>query len=444
LEIKLPVPVRFILNKLNENGYEGYVVGGCVRDSIMGITPHDWDICTSALPKQIIEVFKDYKVIPTGIQHGTISVILDETTNEIFEITTYRIDGDYKDNRHPDTVEFVGNLKDDLSRRDFTINAMAYNEKDGLVDPFNGYDDIISKTIRCVGVAEDRFNEDALRIMRAIRFALRYNYNLELHTLEALLDNRFLLKNISAERICSELTKILSRPMLPFDPSKYEDSPYNRRLMELIKTLLQLIEVLEPEMMFDYETQFYRLYFANSGDYIFNLSIIFDGKYATDALKRLKFSNEVIKGVKEITEFGHLIYNRTFEWMFADSEIYPSDIQISRYYVRLLLHKIADVKYAIPAANFAKILAIKKHKNNIILLWNITYFKSIEKLKRAIEVCKESDVYNLRYLAINGNDLIELGFEGKAVGSTLEYLLNLVMADKAKNTKEDLKKFLRK
>lgn len=444
MEIKLPVPVRFILNKLNENGYEGYVVGGCVRDSIMGITPHDWDICTSALPKQIIEVFKDYKVIPTGIQHGTISVILDETTNEIFEITTYRIDGDYKDNRHPDTVEFVGNLKDDLSRRDFTINAMAYNEKDGLVDPFNGYDDIISKTIRCVGVAEDRFNEDALRIMRAIRFALRYNYNLELHTLEALLDNRFLLKNISAERICSELTKILSRPMLPFDPSKYEDSPYNRRLMELIKTLLQLIEVLEPEMMFDYETQFYRLYFANSGDYIFNLSIIFDGKYATDALKRLKFSNEVIKGVKEITEFGHLIYNRTFEWMFADSEIYPSDIQISRYYVRLLLHKIADVKYAIPAANFAKILAIKKHKNNIILLWNITYFKSIEKLKRAIEVCKESDVYNLRYLAINGNDLIELGFEGKAVGSTLEYLLNLVMADKAKNTKEDLKKFLRK
>ena len=142
MDIKLPMPVQFILNQLNDNGYEAYVVGGCVRDSIMGFAPHDWDICTSALPEQVIDVFKDYKVIPTGIQHGTVSVVLEDT---VYEITTYRVDGEYKDNRHPDSVEFVSNLKEDLARRDFTINAMAYNDKDGLIDYFGGIDDIKHK-----------------------------------------------------------------------------------------------------------------------------------------------------------------------------------------------------------------------------------------------------------------------------------------------------------
>ena len=207
MDIKLPMPVQFILNQLNDNGYEAYVVGGCVRDSIMGFTPHDWDICTSALPEQVIDVFKDYKVIPTGIQHGTVSVVLEDT---VYEITTYRVDGEYKDNRHPDSVEFVSNLKEDLARRDFTINAMAYNDKDGLIDYFGGIDDIKHKFIRCVGLPKKRFSEDALRIMRALRFAMVFGFNIEGRTsyaMDILADN---LNQISIERINAEITKMLS------------------------------------------------------------------------------------------------------------------------------------------------------------------------------------------------------------------------------------------
>lgn len=192
--IKLPMPVQFILNKLNDNGYEGFIVGGCVRDCLLGIKPHDWDICTSALPEQVMELFKDFKVIPTGIKHGTVSVVFDDKPENIFEITTYRIDGEYKDNRHPETVKFVTDLESDLSRRDFTINAIAYNEVKGIVDPFGGYDDIIGKRIKCVGNPNDRINEDALRIMRAIRFALRFNCDIDSETLIAMVKNKELLR----------------------------------------------------------------------------------------------------------------------------------------------------------------------------------------------------------------------------------------------------------
>ena len=184
MKINLPSAVCFLLGRLHEKGFEAYVVGGCVRDSVMGIVPHDWDICTSATPDQMIEVFSDCKVIPTGLQHGTISVVID---NVPYEITTYRIDGEYEDNRHPKSVEFVSDLKLDLMRRDFTINAMAYNEQDGLVDLFGGIEDISKREIKCVGNPDDRFQEDALRILRAIRFAIRYNFKIELNTKVSLL-----------------------------------------------------------------------------------------------------------------------------------------------------------------------------------------------------------------------------------------------------------------
>jgi len=196
--------VDFRINKLDENGFEAFAVGGCVRDSILNKVPGDWDMTTSALPENIISIFD--KTIPTGMKHGTITIIIDK---ESFEVTTYRIDGDYKDNRRPDQVEFVTSIKEDLSRRDFTINAMAYNHKEGLIDFFNGKEDLQSRIIRCVGDANTRFKEDALRMLRAIRFSAQLEFSIEEETFKAIANNSHLIKAISQERIREELTKIL-------------------------------------------------------------------------------------------------------------------------------------------------------------------------------------------------------------------------------------------
>lgn len=187
--IKLPENVELILSKLNNNGYEAYIVGGCVRDSLLGLVPHDWDICTSALPEQILEAFNDYKIIPTGLKHGTVTIVIDASQ---YEITTYRIDGEYEDNRHHKEVSFTSNLKDDLSRRDFTINAMAYSPLIGLIDYFNGQDDLNKKIIKCVGDPNKRFNEDALRILRCLRFSSTYNFSIETKTSKSIHDNAYL------------------------------------------------------------------------------------------------------------------------------------------------------------------------------------------------------------------------------------------------------------
>lgn len=202
--IELPRKVKFIIDKLYENGFEAYAVGGCVRDVMLGRTPKDWDITTSASPVQIKNIFN--KTIDTGIAHGTVTVMI---SGEGFEVTTYRIDGEYEDNRHPKEVIFTSNLIEDLKRRDFTINAMAYNEKDGLVDEFGGIDDLNNKLIRCVGNARDRFNEDALRIMRAARFSAQLGFDIEEETLKAMKMISGNLKNISAERIKTEFDKLL-------------------------------------------------------------------------------------------------------------------------------------------------------------------------------------------------------------------------------------------
>ena len=174
--VDIPTDANKLIHTLQSHGYSAYVVGGCVRDSILGRKPHDWDICTSATPEQTMEVFKKYHVLPTGLQHGTVTVMLNGVG---YEITTYRIDGEYEDSRHPKEVIFTSNLIEDLSRRDFTINAMAYNDEEGLIDPFEGLSDIENKVVRCVGKPEDRFNEDALRMLRAIRFACQLG--LEIH-----------------------------------------------------------------------------------------------------------------------------------------------------------------------------------------------------------------------------------------------------------------------
>ena len=200
----LPQDVMDILNRLNEKGYEGFIVGGCVRDSLLGIKPHDWDITTSACPQEVKECFP--RTYDTGIQHGTVTVVMGRTH---YEVTTYRIDGEYQDGRHPKEVIFTGNLTEDLRRRDFTINAIAYHPKKGYVDPFGGKEDILRKCIRGVGEPAKRFQEDALRMLRAVRFRVQLGFDVEPETKKALEDNAFLIQKVSRERIREELEKLL-------------------------------------------------------------------------------------------------------------------------------------------------------------------------------------------------------------------------------------------
>ncbi len=204
--IILPEYAEIVIQSLERYGYEAYVVGGCVRDSLLGITPKDWDVCTNATPQEVLRVFRKRPVIKTGLKHGTVTVMVN---HEPVEVTTFRVDGEYTDNRHPDEVIFVSRVEEDLSRRDFTINAMAYSPARGLVDAFGGQEDLAAGLIRCVGEPDERFNEDGLRIMRALRFASRFDFGIESETAFSVRRNRHLLENVSVERIFKELKGML-------------------------------------------------------------------------------------------------------------------------------------------------------------------------------------------------------------------------------------------
>lgn len=432
------MPVQFILNRLNDNRYEGYVVGGCVRDSIMGIVPHDWDICTSALPEQVTELFKDCKVIPTGIQHGTVSIVLDDT---VYEITTYRVDGEYKDNRHPESVEFVSNLEADLARRDFTINAMAYNEERGLVDLFGGANDIENKVIRCVGNPNERFAEDSLRIMRALRFAIRFGFNIDETTFSAAKENVELLKNISVERICTELTKIFSKQMyktLNMDDAKRRIKTFN----PLYSFLLDIIELVLPEGMYIRDNcTLKRLWHANSPHLEVNLAIIFDTPNYVDILKWLRFSNDVIDSINDMYIYGHQIATDYPKWIDIQNN------KASVYYARKFLHNIKKCPPFL-AIDFAKTIIIE----NILDDRNIDFNNAKYYDQDMYETCvmlldlaisdsrRNQDIFDLKYLSINGNDLIQLGYKGKQIGKILNKLLDLVMQDKVQNRRNLLLK----
>ena len=209
MTIRMDEGAAELLDTLHRAGYAAYVVGGCVRDSLLGLTPHDWDLCTSALPQQGMELFGEEKCIPTGLQHGTVTV---RQGGGLYEITTFRTEGTYTDGRHPDEVHFVPDVREDLARRDFTINAMAYNEKEGLVDPFGGQTDLQSGILRAVGVPHQRFTEDALRILRLYRFAARFGFSIDPPTAQAAQELCAHLDCVSVERIEEELAKLLSAP----------------------------------------------------------------------------------------------------------------------------------------------------------------------------------------------------------------------------------------
>ncbi len=379
--MKLPKNVDFILKELNRNGYEGYIVGGCVRDYLMGNEPHDYDITTSALPDEVKKVFP--YTVDTGIQHGTVTVVIDKVG---YEITTYRIDGEYKDNRHPEEVIFTDKLSGDLSRRDFTVNAIAYNPLKGYVDLFNGREDIEKKIIRGVGVPAKRFQEDALRMMRAVRFSAQLDFSIEDITLKALKENADLIKNISIERIREEFFKLLL-------------SNHNERLDILLNS--GMTEYFLPEIL-NRKYDYMKINFL-SRDIVVRLSYILshiESKSVNKIMKRLKTDNKTASAVTNIVKYVNYKIN--------DS-----------YSMRKLINLVGE--------NTLKLIEVIGALNNSDMIFEINMYNSVK-----------NDCCTLKSLALTGNDLISIGIKGKEIGEVLNKALDLVMKEPDKNNREVL------
>lgn len=384
--MQIPFYVNKILHKLHTSGYEAFVVGGCVRDALMGVAPCDWDICTSALPNQVIDLFKEkHTVIPTGLQHGTVTIISEG--NQI-EVTTYRSDGEYDDNRHPEKVVFLPSVEGDLARRDFTMNSIAYNPKDGLIDLFGGIADIHNKTIRCVGNPEKRFEEDALRIMRALRFAAVCGFEIEEETETAVFEKKDLLKNISAERILSEFKKLI----LADKPSRIII-----KYKEVFKVRIPIANQNENIIIIDNMPK----------DIVLRITSILSELSYDDAqrvLKNLKSDNEMIKSVCSVLN--------------------AKDIPIpqTKIEVKHILNKLGC-----------------RSAKNLFSYWQAKGIKTNHILKFLDEIESNSECYTLDMMNLNGSDLIELGFEkGKAIGTILNRLLQKVINEELENKKAAL------
>ena len=437
--IKIPDNANTIINTLQNNGHSAYVVGGCVRDSLMGRIPHDWDICTSATPEQMLEIFKDFRVIETGLKHGTVTIVID---GEQYECTTYRIDGKYSDNRRPDNVTFTNDLVEDLKRRDFTINAMAYNDIEGLIDPFGGTEDINENTIQCVGSAKDRFGEDALRILRAIRFASQLDFTIELNTDWQIHQQYKSLENISVERINSEFCKIVNSDNFCVELLLYKDV-----FALFIPELKNMFDFPQKNPHHDYDVFGHTVHAVencNSDDLTVKLAVFFHdfgkphlyqdgedgirhfkghGRVSADMtdviMKRLKFDNETRNNVVQLVYY----HDSTFE--------------VGKKYVKRWLNKLGEKQFRrlldVRRADIKgqKVVCSTDKKDKIEKL------DAIEKL--IDEVMQENQCFTLKDLAVNGNDLIKIGYNpNKQLGETLNILLNGVINDEFENKKDSL------
>ncbi len=437
VKINIPQYALTAMKELERNGFEAFVVGGCVRDSIMGKFANDWDMTTSSTPEETLEVFKNYRTIPTGIKHGTITVLIDKHP---LEITTFRIDGEYTDNRRPDSVNFTRNIENDLSRRDFTVNAMAYNKTDGIVDLFGGVKDIENKIIRCVGDPDKRFQEDALRIMRAIRFSATLGFEIEKETAESIRRNKHLLNNIAAERIRVELEKLLlgddaERILLEFSDVIFEIIP------ELEKT--SGVEQKCPYHIYDVWHHIVKSVAASEKNKYIRLAMLlhdiakpqmkttdekgqdhFKGHAAVscdiafEILKRLKYDNKTISIVTKLI-FHH------------DDRLYNAPQNIKKHASK---HGF-EFLYLLNKVSRADILAQSPEMVDRISLCN-NYINELKKLEEKNVCLSISD------LAVDGNDLISLGYKGKEIGEKLEKLLDKVLKNEIRNSKKDLLDFL--
>lgn len=432
--INIPSQVNRALEILCGGGHSAFIVGGAVRNILMGIPVHDWDIASSALPSEALELFKAYRTVETGVKHGTVTVIIDGMS---LEITTFRIEKGYSDNRHPDSVDFTRKIDADLSRRDFTVNAIAYSPQAGFVDPFGGREDIERGVIRCVGEADKRFGEDALRILRALRFAAVLGFEIEPETAESIKKSYRLLENISVERIFAELSKLICGKNAGKILREYKEviffilpelastdgctQNHERHIFDVWGHTVAAIENIPPEPALRFAMLFHdsgkpkcKTTDENGVDHFYSHGKT-SKKIAFDAMARLKTSNKFKEHVCNLVEFHDFLPDKISRKTYK------------KYIARLGIDTIKElflVREADVRAQNPKFLKDSLAENGIGR-------KTLE------EIEKESSCFKIGDLAVNGKDLAEAGIDPSPVmGEILNRLLDEVMEDKLENEKE--------
>lgn len=383
----LPQYVRDCISLLETAGFEAYCVGGAVRDMVIGRTePSDFDVATNCPPQEVMRIFR--KAIPTGIEHGTVTVLMDGTP---IEVTTYRVDGDYADARHPDSVKFVGNIKEDLARRDFTVNAIAYNEGCGVLDLYGGCDDIKNKILRTVGDPDRRFSEDALRIMRLFRFASQLGFSIDEDTLKSAKAKFSSLESISAERIFSELKKMLLGAQLENAAQFFKDGALESFSVPACDT--KAISLLPRDLLLR-----------------FSALMIISGADAEKACRALKTDNALREHTKKITN----AYKRGI----------PKDS--------------ADIKRGLSAC------CAEDYIRNLTLIGVLTNTDTAWAIKETEQIIRSKEPYLIEHLRIGGNDLKAMGLSGEEIGDALAFLQDEVIKNPLQNNKKTLKNLITK
>lgn len=442
MNIQIPSKVEIILNTLMKHGHQAYIVGGCVRDVILGKEPEDWDITTSATPYQVKEMFS--RTIDTGILHGTVTVMMDKSG---YEVTTYRIDGEYEDNRHPKMVNFTPNLSEDLARRDFTINAMAYNHRDGLVDLYHGYEDLQKGIIRCVGNSNERFDEDALRILRGVRFSAQLGFQIHRDTKKAIEEKSSNLRNISAERIRVELDKLIT--------SSYPDRLVMAYRLGITKVILPewniMMETAQNNPHHSYSVGIHTL---KAMEYIAPTSILRWTMLLHDVAKPIMktTSSEGIDRFIGHQEEGVILAKKILRRLKFDNDTIHIVSRLVKWHDENLAATPAGMRKQINCIGMDIMPLLFQVKRADINAQNpLTIPSKLEKIEMGEalyqNILKKQQCVDIHTLQVNGRDLIEIGYKpGKQLGDTLKILLEEVLEDPTLNHKELLieraKKFI--
>ncbi len=459
--MKIPENAEKIINRLRENGHSAYVVGGCVRDTLQGKQPHDWDICTSALPDEVMHIFADQRVIPTGVKHGTVTLMMkcgadgastddagseyidcdkvndNEIKYESFEITTFRKEGSYSDGRHPDNVSFVDDINEDLARRDFTVNAMAYDPGVGLADPFDGQKDLKAGVLRCVGDPDARFHEDALRILRALRFMSEKGLKPEPATEAAIRRNYSLLSRVSQERITEEFVKFMCgsgaagmlddykeifcfiipelEPMIGFD----QRSPYHNR--DVWHHTLCAVADIPPRPVFRLTMLFHDIakpavcVIDDNGRGRFQGHPAKGAEMAEEILRRMKLPKKMIEHIVELIKYH-------------DLKIRPERPDVRRWLGRLgvqIFDELMYIRHADASGKYEKYLGEAESKN-----------AALASLRD--DIIESGECIDLSGLAVNGRDVVSAGVTGAQVGDVLNELLESVIMGRIPNERRAL------
>ncbi len=445
--MELPRTVSDLIARLEQAGYSAYAVGGCVRDSIMGREPHDWDLCTSALPAQMQEVFRGEHVIETGLKHGTLAVVIGHVP---YEITTFRVDGAYTDHRHPDSVSFVENVAGDLSRRDFTVNAMAYSPRSGLVDLFGGQEDLRRRVIRCVGIPEERFREDALRILRALRFAAVHDFSVDPDTEKALRLLAPSLKNVAAERIREEFLKLLC----------------GAGAGRILRAFPDVLSVIVPEIsvMVGYDQRNHHHHYDL---WEHTVRVVENVPPEPDMRLAMLLHDTGKPAVCTVDEHGEAHY-RGHQAVSAEiAERITAGLRCDREtadrVVRLVRYHDIPLRNESGAVNLDRSFLLRKlnrfgekdlralfliHRADRIATGHSPEAREDARLAQRMDaldaLLAEQPCFTLKNLAVNGNDLKVFGLKGPALGDALKQLLEAVMDGRVANEKEALNDFVTK